>query len=522
MTVSNDVEVVWKDTMLTLALLLASIGLLIFISFESLSAMVRAWEGRPEFSHGYFIPVITAFLLWQRKDLIERESFSASWIGVLLVIAGSAIVIAGNISATHVISWYGFLIALVGTTYAYMGSATRIAIVPILFLFFMIPLPGIFLSRLSSELQLISSQIGVEVIRQFGISVFLEGNIIDLGKLQLQVSEACSGLRYLFPLISLSFMGAYFFSVAYWKRIIIVISSIPITIFMNSFRIGVIGVLVEYWGIEQAEGFIHYFEGWVVFVFSIGIILLEMWLILILSKDKRPLFEALSIYLPEERPENARVRYRAVNNTLIIALIVLIGSSAMTLLLGQRAEVNLERKTFSQFPMQIGEWSGHHGTIDKYSLDLLKLDDFILADYKKNNDMVNFYVAFYEQQETGSSAHSPKSCLPGGGWRILSHTEISLDKTPLSSAAINRFVIRKGEHRQVVYYWFQERGKIIASEYAEKWHILIDSIIDNRTDGALVRLTTLVGPNEDIENADRKLLEFAQQVTPILQSYLPE
>ncbi|VAW50100.1 Cell division protein FtsW [hydrothermal vent metagenome] len=514
-------EVVWKDTMFTLAILLASLGLLIFISFDSLSTMVYTWDSREEYSHGYLIPFITAFLLWQRKDLLEKEEFSADWIGVLLAVAGSAIVIIGNISATHVISLYGFLITLVGITYAYMGSAARIIVVPILFLFFMIPLPGIFLFRLSSELQLISSQIGVEVIRLFDISVFLEGNVIDLGKFKLQVVEACSGLRYLFPLLSLSFIAAYFFSVAYWKRIVIVVSSIPITIFMNSFRIGVIGVLVEYYGIEQAEGFLHDFEGWVVFMFSIGLILLEMWLILILGKDKRSFDEVFGIYYPAETPENASINYRKLSSTLIAALSILTISSVITLVLGQRADVNLERKEFSQFPMQIGEWEGREGSIPQASLDLLKLDDYIVADYQKGDNSTDFYVAYYDKQETGGAAHSPKTCLPGGGWRILSHTEITLENTPLS-APINRFVIGQGEHKQLVYYWFQQRGKTIASEYAVKWHMLVDSIKDNRTDGALVRLTTLVPTHENIEVADKRLLEFAQQVTPVLQDYIPD
>lgn len=521
MTVTNDVEVVWKDTALTLALLLASIGLLIFISFDSLSTMVHTWESREEYSHGYLIPFITAFLIWQRKDLIEKESFSASWIGVLLAIAGSAIVIIGNISATHVISLYGALITLVGITYAYMGASIRIIIVPILFLFFMIPLPGIFLFRLSSELQLISSQIGVAVIRLFGISVFLEGNVIDLGKFQLQVVEACSGLRYLFPLISLSFIAAYFFSVAYWKRAIIVISSIPITIFMNSFRIGVIGVLVEYGGIEQAQGFLHDFEGWVVFMFSIGLILLEMWLILILSKDKRPFDEVFGIYFPAEIAENAQVNTRKTNNTLIIALIVLIISAAFTFILGQREAVNLDRKEFMQFPMQVGDWTGKRGEIEKASLDLLHLDDYIMADYQKGDDHVNFYIAYYKAQETGGAAHSPKTCLPGGGWRILSHTEIVLENSHISSP-VNRFVIGRGEYKQVVYYWFQQRGKTIASEYAVKWHMLIDSIETGRTDGALVRLTASLKPHEDIEAADKRLLDFSRQATPLLPDYIPE
>lgn len=527
MTVLNDAEtrdidtVVWKDSIATLVILLASIGFLIFVSFDSLDTMVYTWGARPEYSHGYLIPFITAFLIWQRKDLIEREAFSTSWIGVALVLAGSSVIIIGNISATHVISLYGFLMALVGITYSYMGSSARIIIIPVLFLFFMIPLPGIFLFRLSSELQLISSQIGVAVIRLFDISVFLEGNVIDLGKFKLQVVEACSGLRYLFPLLSLSFIAAYFFSVEYWKRAVIVISSIPITIFMNSFRIGVIGVLVEYWGIEQAQGFLHDFEGWVVFMFSIGVILLEMWLMLVLSGDKRPFTEVFGIYYPDESPKDVEIKQRELSKPLVSALSILVVAAVLTLIMGQRDEVVLERKSFAQFPMQIGSWQGEKTSLDSASLKLLKLDDYIVANYVADKTNVNLYVAYYDQQETGGAAHSPKTCLPGGGWRIKSHTEIMLEDTPLT-APINRFVIRQGDHRQVVYYWFQERGKTIASEYAVKWHMLVDSIKQNRTDGALVRLTARLGPHENVEVADKVLKDFARQVTPILPAYIPE
>ena len=110
----------------------------------------------------------------------------------------------------------------------------------------------------------------------FGISVYLEGNVIDLGSYKLQVVEACSGLRYLFPLVSLSFIAAYIYHGAFWKKAIIFLSSIPITVLMNSFRIGVIGVLVEYGGPGQAEGFLHDFEGWIIFMACIAILVLEM------------------------------------------------------------------------------------------------------------------------------------------------------------------------------------------------------------------------------------------------------
>ena len=113
------------------------------------------------------------------------------------------------------------------------------------------------------------------MISFFGVPVFLDGNVIDLGVFQLQVAEACSGLRYLFPLMSFGFLFAVLYKGPAWHKAILFLSALPITVLMNSFRIGVIGVLVDRYGIEQAEGFLHTFEGWIIFVACIAILYLE-------------------------------------------------------------------------------------------------------------------------------------------------------------------------------------------------------------------------------------------------------
>jgi exosortase len=150
------------------------------------------------------------------------------------------------------------------------------------------PLPVLVNSALTAEMQLISSKLGVVVIRAFDIPVYLEGNVIDIGVFQLQVVEACSGLRYMYPLLSLSLILAYLFKVAVWKRVVIFLSAIPITIFMNSFRIGMIGVLVEYKGIGMAQGFLHDFEGWIIFVACLFVLVVEMWLISFSERKSQP------------------------------------------------------------------------------------------------------------------------------------------------------------------------------------------------------------------------------------------
>ena len=155
--------------------------------------------------------------------------------------------VAGVLASLFPVSQYGAVFAIYGVVLAGVGLRVfRRLWAPLFILLLMVPLPDFLLNNLSAKMQLISSAIGVWFMRLFGVSVYLEGNVIDLGGYQLQVAEACDGLRYLFPLMTLGFIMAYFFKVALWKRVLIFLSSIPITILMNSLRVGTIGIMVEH------------------------------------------------------------------------------------------------------------------------------------------------------------------------------------------------------------------------------------------------------------------------------------
>jgi len=498
---------------------------LVVIYFDGLSLMVRWWETREEYGHGYIIPFISAFLIWQKKDTLETIDFNGSWLGVFILILGLFLFYLGELSAVYTIIQYAFLVALYGVFYAVMGyRAFKIIWVPLLILFFMIPLPNFLFFNLSSQLQLISSQIGVAVIRLFDISVYLEGNVIDLGVYKLQVVEACSGLNYLFPLMTLAFISAYFFTGSFWKKAIIFLSSIPITIFMNSFRIGVIGVTVEYWGPEMAEGVLHDFEGWVVFMSCIAILIAEMWILAHIGKDKLPLQEAFGLDFPEPTPENADVIYRKTPKTFYASLFIILLVAISAFVIPKQTEIEPERKSYASFPLEIDTWSGKVDTLDKIVLDTLKLTDYAMIDYvSDDNGYVNFYSAYYSSQKKGASAHSPRSCIPGGGWRIASlnqHmiTGVEMNGVPLE---VNRLVIQKGEVKQLVYYWFQQRGRIVTNEYMMKWWLFWDSMNEHRSDGALVRLTTVLSAGQDISIADNRLEKFSRELAPLLPEYVP-
>ena len=240
----------------TLAFVAIAVVVAVAVFSDALFSLLHRYTTQEEYSHGFLIPVVSAWLIWTRRDVIRTSIGRPSWLGVALIVLALIIHIIGELSAIFILSHLAFIIALLGIVLAAGGySLLRVVFVPIVFLLFAIPLPYFVDSILTLQLQLISSQLGAFFIRLFQIPVYLDGNIIDLGNYKLAVVEACSGLRYLYPLLSLSFLAAYLFQAPMWQRAVVFLSAIPITIAMNGFRIGMVGVLVNRWGLRRPRAF---------------------------------------------------------------------------------------------------------------------------------------------------------------------------------------------------------------------------------------------------------------------------
>jgi exosortase D (VPLPA-CTERM-specific) len=484
----------------------------------ALLELFRRWSSQPEYSHGFLIPLVASWLLWTRRGALLASMGRPSWLSALFILLAMAMHILGALSAIFILSQLAFVVALIGITLAIGGlSLLRAAIVPIVFLLFAIPLPYFIDASLSLHLQLISSQLGVFFIRLFDIPVYLEGNLIDLGTYKLHVVDACSGLRYLFPLLSLSFLAAYLFDAPIWQRALVLLSSIPITVAMNSLRIGLVGVTMDKWGPRMADGALHFFEGWIIFVGSALLLILETYLLARLSGRRFldvfriPTADAPSP--PKPRGQSADNRIPLYVSVLLLCLALFSGS-----LIFNRSEVIPARDRFVSFPTAIGEWQGRPSLLDSQVENSLAMDDYVLSDYSRHDGkIVNLYVAYYASQRTGESPHSPLVCIPGGGWSITGIERMNAD----TDRPFNRATIEQDGSKQLVYYWYEERGRTIASEYWSKWHLLSDAITKNRSDGALVRLTTTIAPGELQREADNRLRTFMRDLRPRLIGYLP-
>jgi exosortase D (VPLPA-CTERM-specific) len=505
--------------------LLVSIAVLLAVAAFSggLWNLVVRWSQQEEYSHGFLIPVVAAWLLWARRDALRTSVGQPSWTGPVLILLTIPVLIVGELSALFFLSQLGFIVTLIGIVLAIGGySLLRVAFIPIAFLVFAIPLPYFIDTELSFRLQLISSELGVFFIRMFGVPVYLTGNVIDLGNYKLQVAEACSGLRYLYPLLSFGFLAAYLFQAPLWQRALVFLSAIPITIVMNSFRIGMVGLLVDRWGTAQAEGLLHYFEGWVVFLACAGLLAAEIYLFALL-RSRKGFFQVF--YLPKlaGRAPYELSRGSAGRFPLVSCLLLLCTAGLTLFFVTTRQEIVPERLSFVTFPQKIGAWEGRPSLMEPDVEHALNVDDYILSDYRKSTGArINFYVAYYASQRKGSSPHSPIVCIPGDGWQIteFERTNVRIDTLNLT-LPLNRVIIARDNDKQLVYYWFVERNRQIANEYWAKWYLLVDAITRNRTDGALVRLVTPLHTGESEHAADERLQSFLKDLEPRLKAYLP-
>ena len=517
--------IIWTFSYPVLALIAAGFMLLLPTFWGGIADLTGRWDSQEEYSHGYLIPLVSAYLIWQRKDLLQTLEFRPSWVPVGLVLLGLAVSVLGEISALYILIHFSLILMILAMAWSMMGwNAFKYVLIPLGLLVFAIPLPYFLEASLTADLQLISSKLGVAFIRLFGIPVFAEGNVIDLGGYQLQVVEACSGLRYLYPLMGVGFIVVYLYQVEFWKRALVFFSTIPITIGMNSLRIGIIGILVEHWGIGMAEGFLHYFEGWIIFIACLAILVGEMWLLNRFSANPLSFAQSFSMPTgPDISAEEVEPRTRELSRPFIACMAMVVLSYFVIQSIDTRDEMIPDREGFVTFPLYFDGWSGQQENLQSIVTDKLKLTDYLLNNYARDDSpQVNFYVAYYASQRKGVSPHSPRVCVPGGGWSItdIKRVAINLDDDR-GQVNVNRAIIQNGLNKQLVYYWFKQRGRDIANEYWMKWYLLTDSISLNRTDGSLVRLTTPILPNEKERDAELRLNEFLSTVNPMLEDYVP-
>jgi EpsI family protein len=227
--------------------------------------------------------------------------------------------------------------------------------------------------------------------------------------------------------------------------------------------------------------------------------------------------------LPASSGSETNMTPRTAGWLRFLTVAALLAGAALFLRSRGKAEILPPRQPLELFPLQVGAWQGREVVIPQWALEILGAGEFLERSYFRapEEPAIDLFVAYFPSQRMGTSIHSPQNCLPGSGWTPVESTRLEFDRPRRGRVQVNRYVLSKGLDRLLVFYWYQSHGRVVASEYWAKFYLVADAIRMNRSDGALVRLSTPLGNGETADSGQQRLVEFRQQLDPLLTSIIP-
>ena len=258
--------------MVAAAVMLALVGV---VYRGVLLDLATDWWKDPNFSHGFFVPAFSLFLLWQKRGELAKIEPRPSWFGSIVVAGSLVVMIVGMLGAEFFLPRFSFVVLLGGLVINFYGwRAFRAVLFPWAVLFLMIPIPAIIFNQVTFPLQLMASRLATALLQLLGVPVLREGNVIQLPVMSLEVAEACSGIRSLVSLTTLAVIYGYFIEDRTSRRVLLMLFAVPIAVIANALRVMGTGLAAQYWDPSKAEGFFHEFSGWIIFIVSLSLLLL--------------------------------------------------------------------------------------------------------------------------------------------------------------------------------------------------------------------------------------------------------
>jgi len=454
--------------------------------------------------------------MWDRRKNYKFDEFSWKKIGIVPIFLSIGIILTGEIGSVETLLFLGIWGCMVSLTFIYYGWRIRHLTFPLIILFFVIPLPPFINNILTFRLKIAASTLSVYMFRATGVSVFQEGNVIDIGISQLQVVDACSGLRYLMPLLLMALLMGYFYSKGFWRKTILVVVAIPISVVLNALRVYVTGLLYINGKSEFAESLFHDFTGWLIFMIA-GVLLYMTSLIL----RRIGGYQRFKGDQAEDPGDHVTCLTRPVVLTTIICIMFITSGWALREI--PYASNFPQRSAFKLFPMKLGEWQGIRNYLAREIIDQLWADDYVSVVYTNSNNgnAIYLFIPFYEYQGTRHTAHAPQACLLGSGFALLDQRERPVNLNNGNQINVMTMTLERGGDKVLGSYFFLQRGRVITNPWMNKFYLMWDAFTKRRTDGALVRAEMILAPSQTIEEAYPILEDFIAELWQILSDYVP-
>jgi EpsI family protein len=488
----------------TLVLLGTVVLALVFGYREALAAMVHQWNISPMYSYGFTVPFVSAYLLWTRRDVLASLTPRPSWVlGVLVLLAGVGMTLAGRSGGIRLLEQVAFLVCLTGAVLILFGVAyLRAAWASLAYLLLMVPLWDGFTESLHEPFQIRSAGIGIWILHGLGIPAFREGTYITLPNLQIEVARVCSGVNYLVAVVALGLPLGYVFLRENWRRAVLLVAAVLVAALSNGLRVALICVLAYYEIGSPLHGPFHVLHG--LFVAGIGYVVL---------------FGGLRVLTPRNQPARIAPRpaARAIGS-LQISTSAVVGLALTFLLTGSTVVARTPRPVglvaLDAFPLQLGEWTA---SADRVSAKdgpaaLWSGGDLELRRRYSRPDgvSVDLYLTYFASQAQGREmvthrtgeihSRARRVDVPADGGLGFRANHVATDK-----------------HGVETLFWYDVDGVSETNRYVVKARTLWNAMLKARNNGAVIVLTT--DARDGLSRAEA-LQDFGRRVVPALQSQL--
>ncbi len=500
----------------------ASALLVLFIAayWVPIKGIVNTWFTSEDYSYGLIIPLISAYLIWDKRNRLKNLPVKGSWPVLPLLVAAVALSLYGILGSSGNISRPLIpVLMILFAAFCFGKTLTGQLFFPLGFLIFMVPIPAFLERTLGMYLKSVSSKLGGSMISFFDIPVHVSGNVIDLGVTQLQVVDACNGIRYLFPLIALGFVYSYFFERVTWKKVFCVAATIPIAVLTNGLRIGITGILTNTFGTAAAEGFFHDFTGWVLFLVSFAFLFL--------------LGRILRFFPPKSAPVDKTIQNSSItkgpieniNKPFVVSFAILLIVGILSLSTSAMPPVKI-RGGIASFPLAFAGWQGRSEVVDQEIVAKSGAEESFSGVYQNvRNEAVSLYVGYRSTafMENENFFHSPTVCLPSSGWEVVRTVTRNVSGVPaFPNLAVTEMVTESMGTKNIVYFWFQTKNQVTWNKNINRFHLALDAIKRDNTYDLFIRPIMPVLPNEKIEDAERRMDQFVRDMMGAMIPFLKE
>jgi len=503
------------------------IALWIISFYPVFPLLIQNWLTDSNHSYCILVPFLAAYLIWAKRKELKNTKIQASVSGAFIFAFSMLFYLVSYIGGILFFMRLSMVLSLWGMVLLFWGKDVfKLVRFPMLFLLFLIPVPESVEMAITFPLQLFATRISSYILSILTIPVYREGNMLYFVNSQLEVAEACSGIRSITALLMLATIFVHLMESGILKKLIILISSVPIAMAANILRVTGTGILAHFYGDQVARGFLHEFSGVVVFIIGLAAIYFEYYILGRYFRENKINVQNMKDHVPQNMniDHEEGTAMPKWSFSLMAAFLIITAISSISI--AYRGVPVITALNLHNFPKNIEGYVGKDDYFPQGVYDALKEDETIYRHYVSGNgDKIDLYIGYYGTAKGGRTAHNPYGCLPGGGWGIINSNKVDLipPNKPKggSKVRINHILARQGDGYVNMFHWYQTRGTIVINNGIQhNLNSFLGRILYNRNDGAFVQIS-IFSNLEGIARAQQIGKVFALDVIRLLSQYWP-